>query len=126
MTSSAGKGHLLRWDGVAPSAGKQLPYYLNGCGLQPASDVGFRQQVDVVGKALTSETATLTSREGGPPFRRVSAFRKLERTRIPDETGEQNLGTVNENVALASAGPAPNGPGDAREPACDPNEQRLW
>ena len=41
-------------------------------------------------------------------------------------TGEQNLGTVNENVALASAGPALNGLGDAREPACDPNEQRLW
>ena len=29
-------------------------------------------------------------------------------------------------VALASAGPAPNGPGDGREPACDPNEQRPW
>ena len=120
-----GASSAVKWSSTFRRQATPIPSQIDVGFSQPASDVGFRQRVDV-GTTLTSETAILTSREGGAPFRRYSAFRKLERTRIPDETGEQNLGTVNENVALAPAGPAPNGLGDAREPACDPNEQRLW
>ena len=51
-------------------------------------------------ESKTYEHQKLTAKDeqpgGGAVFQAGSAFRKLSQTRIPDETGEQNLDPVNE------------------------------
>ena len=72
------------------------------------------------------EQQMMTSQEeGGVAPEQRRAFRKCDANPDPRSNRGAELGYREREVALAPAGPAPNGLVDAREPACDPNEQRL-
>mgnify|MGYP001470378917 CR=1 FL=1 len=60
------------------------------------------------------EQQMMTSQEGGVAPQQRRAFRKRDAN--PDPRSDRG----------AELGYRENGPGDVREPACDPNEQRSW